>query len=107
MRPYDFAEPARLDLFGIKQYLQVAPRSSQARIVSGLRAGFRRAADFPYTGRPEPEFWSEAGGEIRCIVVRQYLIFYRLQTNPITIVAILHGAQDIPSILSDRLLSIP
>jgi plasmid stabilization system protein ParE len=107
MRPYDLAEPARLDLFGIKQYLKVAPRSSQARIISGLRAGFRRAADFPYTGRSEPEFWSEAGGEIRCIVVRPYQIFYRVEILPINIVAILHGAQDIPSILGERLLSLP
>ena len=103
MRPYDFAEPARQDLAEIKNYLQVAPRPSQARILSGLRAGFRRAADFPSSGRPEPEFWSKAGGEIRAIVVRPYLIFYRLETLPITIVAILHGAQDIASILGDRL----
>lgn len=102
MKPYDLAEPAREDLIGIKQYLQVAPRSSQARIISGLRAGFRRASDFPHSGRPEPEYWSERGGEIRCTVVRPYLIFYRLETSPITIVAILHGAQDIPSILRER-----
>jgi plasmid stabilization system protein ParE len=102
MNPYNFAEPARLDLHGIKEYLKVAPRSSQARIVSGLRAGFRRAADFPRSGRPEPEYWTEQGGEVRCIVVRPYLIFYRLETSPITIVAILHGSQDIPSILRER-----
>jgi len=102
MNPYDLAEPARQDLIGIKQYLQVAPRSSQARIISDLRNGFRRAADFPRSGRPEPEYWSEQGGEVRCVVVRPYLIFYRLETSPINIVAILHGAQDIPSILRER-----
>lgn len=102
MSSYDLVEPARIDLDGIKQYLKVAPRSSQARIVSGLRAGFQRAADFPHSGRPEPQYWTEQGGEIRCIVVRPYLIFYRLETSPIIIVAILHGAQDIPSILLKR-----
>jgi plasmid stabilization system protein ParE len=102
MKPYDLAEPARLDLRAIKQYLQVAPRSSQTRIISGLRAGFRRAADFPRSGRPEPDYWTELGGEVRCVVVRPYLIFYRLETSPITIVAILHGARDIPSILRER-----
>ena len=102
MKPYSLSVPARLDLLGIREYLLPAPRPIQAKILAELSEGFRQIGDFPFSGRHEPYFSNETSGPIRSIGVHPYRVFYREETSPVMIVAILHGAQDIPSILRGR-----
>lgn len=102
MNAYALAAPARLDLMGIRDYLSQAPNSIQAKIITNLQAGFQQAADLPLSGKVEPAFTTEISGTIRSLLVRPYRIFYRSDTSPVVIVAILHGAQDIPTVLRLR-----
>jgi len=102
MKGYSLSVPARLDLMGIREYLLAAPRSIQARILAEIEEGFRQISNFPFSGRKEPDFSSERAGPVRSLLVAPYRIFYREETSPVIVVAILHGAQDIPSILRGR-----
>jgi plasmid stabilization system protein ParE len=98
---YRLTPAARDDLRGIREYLTVAPRKSQLLILRSLRAGFDQAVDFPYSGVREPDHSIE-GQTPRSILVGPYRIFYLPGFAPVPIVAILHGAQDIASILRRR-----
>lgn len=52
-----------------------------------------------YARQPEMgELRSELGEEIRCFPVGSYVIFYRPLKNGILLVAIIHGARDIPAV---------
>jgi plasmid stabilization system protein ParE len=102
MNPYSLSVPARLDLMGIREYLRTAPRPIQAKVLAEINEGFRQISDFPLSGRKEPAFSSERAGSVRSLLMFPYRIFYRAETSPVLIVAILHGAQDIPSILRGR-----
>jgi plasmid stabilization system protein ParE len=103
MKPYDLAVPARLDLTSIRTYLTPAPRPVQTKILASIRAAFHQAVQYPYSGLAEPDYSNKRAGSVRSLLVYPYRIFYRSETQPIVIVAILHGAQDIASILRGRL----
>ncbi len=91
-----------MDLYGIREYLAPAPRHIQARILSELRAGFVRIAEFPLTGILETLPKYRVLGPVRSILVSPYRIFYLSETAPRIIFSILHGKQDIASILRAR-----
>jgi plasmid stabilization system protein ParE len=92
-----------MDLSGIREYLAPAPRHIQARILTELRAGFSRVTEFPLTGLLESQPRYRILGPVRSILVAPYRIFYLPETSPRIIFAILHGKQDIASILKSRL----
>jgi plasmid stabilization system protein ParE len=98
---YRLTPDARDDLRGIREYLTAAPRKSQLIILSKIRSGFDQAVDFPYSGLFEPSFFVDDQVP-RSILVGPYRIFYLPGFMPVPIVAILHGAQDIPTILAKR-----
>lgn len=99
---YTLSRTALADLQAIREYLYSAPPDIQLKVIARLNEGFQRACDLPATGRLESEFSGEAAGPIRSILVRPYRIFYRERTVPRMIVAILHGARDISSVLEGR-----
>jgi plasmid stabilization system protein ParE len=62
---------------------------------------FAHLADWPQTGRLRAEF---APPNIRFWNAGDYLVLYNPSSNPVEIVAILHGAQDLTNlIVSSRL----
>ena len=106
MKHYTLAAPALRDLQGIREYLAPAPRHVQNAILLDLRSGFQRIADFPLSGLLETQPTYRVLGPVRSVLVSPYRIFYLPETLPLIIFAILHGRQDIASILSssrDRL----
>lgn len=102
MTEYALSAPARADLEGIREYLAPAPRAIQEKLLAGFRDAFRQLADFPGIGRVEPALTLRSVNSVRSIRLASYRIFYHPETNPVIIVAILHGAQDISSILRNR-----
>ena len=102
MKKYALSAPARADLDGIREYLAPAPPPIQARILSAFRDTFRELAEFPGIGRLEPELTVKSATPVRSLRVFAYRIFYYPERNPVIILAILHGARDIRSLLMER-----
>lgn len=68
------------------------------RIVDELFAAFERLAEWPGIGHTRSDLTQR---DVRFWPVRSYLVVYREKPLPLQIVAILHGAQDIPSIIGN------
>jgi toxin ParE1/3/4 len=64
------------------------------RMISRLEAAEDRLGDFPEIGQARPDV---ADG-LRHWPVPPYLIFYRVGDEAVTIVRIVHGARDLPSL---------
>tara|TARA_R110002111_G_scaffold164386_3_gene230578 strand:+ start:32276 stop:32590 length:315 start_codon:yes stop_codon:yes gene_type:complete len=76
----------------------IAQESGSRKIATDflLRIGEKCQA---YARQPEMgELRSELGEEIRCFPVGSYVIFYRPIEKGILLVAIIHGARDIPAV---------
>jgi toxin ParE1/3/4 len=52
----------------------------------------------PHAGRPREEL----GADLRSLVERPYVILYRVLDSTAEIVAIVHGARDLPAVLASR-----
>lgn len=74
-------------------------RRTGAGMARWLRGECERLALLPGAlGRPRPEF---APG-LRSFVAGRYLIFFRYAADRLEIVAIVHGARDLPAVFADR-----
>ena len=102
MSQYVLSPSARADLAAIRSYLSPAPVRSQERVIAGLNEAFLCALRFPYMGMHEPKLSSRYEEQVRSFVVRPYRCFYLPERAPLEIFAILHGAQDIESVLLAR-----
>jgi plasmid stabilization system protein ParE len=76
----------------------IASENPQAadRLIDELSAAFEYLAEWPGSGHSRPDLTLE---DLRFWPVRSYLVVYREKSVPLQIVAIFHGARDIPSIL--------
>ena len=92
---YVLAPAARDDLRSIFDYLESQSIPTAIRYDKLIHAAFLRIAQSPQLGHRRADLQDPS---IRCWVVPPYLIFYLEQTAPLQIVAILHGARDIPSV---------
>ena len=102
MSGYTLGSHAGDDLLALWEYIATDNREAADRLIDTLYQHFDRLAAFPRLGHPRSDllpdhptllFWP-AGA---------YLIIYRPDRQPIEIVAVTHGARDIPSFLRDRL----
>lgn len=96
MARYILSPRARVDLQSIWSFIAVENREAADRMIDELLAAFEYLADWPGSGHTRRDlternflFWP----------VRSYLVVYREKQAPLQIVAILHGARDIPSVL--------
>ncbi len=56
-----------------------------------------RLADFPELGEARPDI----APDMRKWTVGNYLVFYRIDPDAVTIVRVLHGARDLPAAIWD------
>ena len=86
---------ARIDLVEIGDYLErVAGKRTALRWVTRLEEKALSLAAQPYAGAED----SELGGRRR-VVVRPYLIVYRIRSNDlVSVVRVVHGARDLPAL---------
>jgi len=63
------------------------------RMVDRLTQRSEQIAAFPQSGRMVPEY---AAPDIREVIERPYRIIYRIKTDQIDILAVVHGAQLLP-----------
>ena len=99
MSAYVLSPEADADLFSIWSYLakQVSVATAD-RIDQELYATFESLGQTPGQGRCRSDLTREA---VLFFAVYQFLIFYRV-SNPLQIVAVLHGRRNVARILKQR-----
>ena len=63
------------------------------RVVDRITRRSEQIAEFPLSGRKVPEYKTE---DIREIIEKPYRIIYRIKSDQIDILAVIHGAKLLP-----------
>ena len=80
-------------LLGIYEYIARNSPVYAKRIVDRITRRSEQIADFPMSGRKVPEYEAE---DIREIIEKPYRIIYRIKSDQIDILAVIHGARLLP-----------
>jgi toxin ParE1/3/4 len=88
-----WTEHAVNQLGAIAEYIGLASPLYAEQVVDRIIARLRQAQDFPDSGRVVPEALNM---DLRELVESPYRIIYRARHSTITVVAIVHGRQDLP-----------
>jgi plasmid stabilization system protein ParE len=96
MPKYTLSPKALNHIQNIWDFIAADNQDAADRIVDELFAAFERLAEWPGIGHTRSDLTQV---DVRFWTVRSYLIVYREKPLPVQIVAILHGARDIPSII--------
>jgi plasmid stabilization system protein ParE len=100
-RSYVLAPSAALDLIQIWRHLKYNASTEIAnRVEATIRDKIAYLAGRPGSGHWRKDLTSE---QVKFFPIYSYLIVYRPETNPLQIVAILHGRRDLEELLKDRL----
>jgi plasmid stabilization system protein ParE len=81
---------ATADVQAIRVYIALDSPRAAAAMVQSIRAGFRRLAAHPEAGG---RYADPVGGELRLIVVRRYLIIYRITSGEVVVHRVLGPGQ--------------
>jgi antitoxin ParD1/3/4/toxin ParE1/3/4 len=90
---------AACDLSGIVHAVGLRSIANSLTLGRKLRNAMRMIARSPGIGRLRTDLAKEP---LRCWGVHPYLIFYRPDTRPVEIVAVVHGARDLPAFFKYR-----
>ena len=99
MSAYLLSPEALQDLQSIWDFVASDSVDAADKLVDRLFEAFEQLARWPRQGHTRPDL---TGRDVRFWPVGPYLVVYREKTNPLGIVAILHGARDVPEIIRGR-----
>jgi plasmid stabilization system protein ParE len=88
-----WTDTARDHLRAIHTYVARNSPSYARRVVDRLTRRSQQIAEFPLSGREVPEF---AVPQIRQVLEGPFRIIYYIKPNQIDVLAVIHGAQQIP-----------
>lgn len=88
----EWTEPALLDLESIRDYIRRDSEYYATRFVERIIEAVENLEKFPEIGRNVPEAENE---NIREILFYNYRIMYRVETERILILTVIHGARDL------------
>ncbi len=80
-------------LLGIYEYIARNSPVYAKRVVDRITRRSEQIAEFPLSGRKVPEYKAE---DIREIIEKPYRIIYRIKSDQINILAVIHGAKLLP-----------
>jgi len=86
----EWTEPAILDLDGIRNYIARDSEYYASRFVGKIVEAVEKLEEFPEIGRRVPEAEEE---NIRELLFRNYRIIYRVETERILILTVIHGSR--------------
>jgi toxin ParE1/3/4 len=93
-----FAEPAERDLKDIVDYIALDNTAAAEKVYRAIVVAAERLTRFPDIGRvgrlPDTRELT--------ISSLPYLVVYQVATETVTILAVFHGARDLPSALAER-----
>jgi toxin ParE1/3/4 len=84
-------EDADADLLQIHTYIAERNPAAALSLAHEFEQKFVSLSRFPFIGRERPSL----SKNIRSVVAGNYVIFYRIESDRVTIVRILHGRRDI------------
>ena len=93
----EWTDPAITDLAAIRDYIARDSEHYAVQFVGRLIEAVEKLESFPEMGRRVPESHEEEG--IREILFRNYRVIYRLRSERIQIITVLHGARDLAQIM--------
>jgi toxin ParE1/3/4 len=86
---------ADADLDSIWLYIAADSIPAAERQIQRIEAAERRHSEFPEPGPARPDLHPD----LRSWTVGNYLLFYRIDPDAVTIVRVVHGARDLPAAL--------
>jgi toxin ParE1/3/4 len=101
MKPYDLTAQARIDYFDAYDFIASHSGPAAERWETRILEAFDRIAEFPHSGRIHPEYGPDY---LRFWVEGQYLVIYDPDAEPLQIIGILHGAQDLFGLVARRVI---
>lgn len=87
-----WTEPAVEDLRELHSYIARDSELYASEFISRIISAVQRLAEHPQLGRMVPEANEET---IRELLYRNYRIIYRITTNRIELLSVIHGARDL------------
>lgn len=90
--PVEWSDLARDDLDELVRYISRDSAFYARRFGQKVVLATRRLGKFPESGRMIPEAEDPA---LREIIVQGYRVMYRLESNRVLILAVMHGSQDV------------
>lgn len=90
------------DLDEIRQYIAEKSPDAADRVITEIFDNLRELIPFPHRGHRRPDLTSRP---LRFILVREYLVAYAPNENPLWVVAVLHARRNpriMAAILRDR-----
>ena len=91
MITYDFHPGVRLDLDEIWEFVGADNPGVAGRLITEIVAAVDALTPFPGVGHKRPDLTSRP---LRFILVREYLIDYAPDENPLWVVAVMHGRRN-------------
>lgn len=100
MNRFRLSRAAQTDLESIGEYLaETAGAEQAADLINRIRAEFLKLAEMPGIGHYREDLLDQ---RYRFWRVYSYLIVYRWETDPIRIIAVVHGARNLIAFFSRR-----
>ena len=96
MNPYVLTPRAEQDLSGIWDYIAEDSIDAADRVLLAIENAVQRLANRPGIGHLREDL---ADQRHRFWLVYSYLIVYRIGTQPLQVIRVLHAARDVQSIL--------
>jgi len=88
----EWTQPALLDLESIRDYISRDSEYYAARFIEKIIEAVEGLENFPNIGRSVPEAEDET---IREILLHNYRIMYRVETDRVLVLTVVHGARDL------------
>jgi toxin ParE1/3/4 len=92
-----WTEPALADVREIMHFVEKDSRRYALKLADRIMEASRGLIGQPLSGGRVPEFDRD---DLREVLVRPYRIIYNVRSDDCYIVAVIHGARDLPSILN-------
>lgn len=92
-RRFRLSERAADDLTAIHDYIADINPGAARRVIDGINAKIRSIAALGLTGTSRDDMRSD----LRVVIFRNHLIYFRVTASHLLIVRILHGRQDMTS----------
>jgi plasmid stabilization system protein ParE len=102
LKRFVLSEDAERDLDAIRRFLDGVSTGLARKTAIALQRGLRSIADDPQLGARHSLLTRIVGSEVRSRVAPPYRIFYRLSGTYPEVIAIIHTARDLATVLAGR-----
>jgi toxin ParE1/3/4 len=92
MKHYRLTPEAANDLEEITDFFAASDPQIADRLLDSLQEKCQKLAEMPDVGRSREEL----AAHLRSSHIGKYIIFYRVETEGVEIIRIIHGSRDIP-----------